>query len=157
MRRIFMMGRILVAFFPSAYFAGSFCRDLFIHTGNKILFLVWAFPCLYLVINSMQLIIMLTGRQYRKAEEISVVKTFSIAICKFFPSLTRFSRLFFALKINDRDRIVSGIFWQRPTSIVIYKDAFDRMKVFSIGNLLIKLLWIGANLAILGILKIIIL
>jgi hypothetical protein len=153
MKKAYRFARVLIAFVPASYFAGLFYRDLFILTeDNKLLFLVWAFPCLHLILVCMQLIIMLTGWQFSKHKNISVVKIYPIPICKFFPSHIRVKRFYFTIQVNNRERIVSGVFLHRPASILVYKDPFDKLKTFTPVSLLIKFISISANLTVLRLL-----
>ncbi len=76
-----------------------------------------------------------------------------MTLSKDFPVQTGFMRLFFAIKGNDRERIVSGVFLHQPNSIWVYKDAFDKLKIISLSSLLIKLIGIVANLAVLAVLR----
>src|SRR5437879_4248256 len=129
MKKIYMAGRVFIVFIPASYFTNLLYRDFFIQTEGKILlFLVWGFLCLYLIITSFQLIIMFTGRQYKKYKTIAVVRIKQMRLFNFLSIQIGLKRHFVVIRINDKERIVSGIFWRSPTSILVYKNAFDTWK-----------------------------
>jgi len=150
----YRFGRIIIVFALASYFVNLFYRDLFvISEHNKLLFLIGSLPCLHLLVTSMRLAAMLTGRQYRRYDKFTVVNTYPIFKSKTLDDSNRLKRFFFSIDINDRKRIVSGVFWYRPTSILVYKNIFDKLKIFTLINLLERIIWILGNLVILTILK----
>ncbi len=154
MKKIYRFGRILIAFIPASYFTNLFYHDLFVTTQhNKLLFLVWAFPCLHLVFVCMQLITMITGRQYQRYEEFTIVSTYPVLKHKIFGGQGRLKRFFFEIYINNRRRIVNGLFWHSPSSILVYKDTFDKLRTFTLSNLLLKVVLILGNVTLLLVLK----
>ncbi len=151
-KKKFAFGQFLIAFVPASYFAVLLYRDFFIITqSNKLLFFVWGLPCLHFVFAFLQLFATVIGRQYRRYVEFSIVK--SLPISKRFFERINLSRLFIAIKFNGRERILNGVFWHYPTSVLVYINFFDKLKVFTIGNLLVKVMWVLANLIILAIIR----
>jgi hypothetical protein len=149
MKKIYRAGRFFIAAIPALYVANFFCRDLFIlSANNKFLFFAWAFPGAHLVWICIQLMMMITGRQYRKHKEFSVVKI-NPSVCKIFPSQRRPRRFFFTVKVNNRDRIVSGLFWSYPAFVLIYKNAFDKLKALTLCGFCVKFIWLLAGWTVL--------
>jgi hypothetical protein len=144
--------RFLIIFLPTSYFTILFYRDLFVVSqDNKLLFLAWGFPCLHLGFTCFQLLAMIAGKQYLRFKKFSVARSMPM-FSRFFNHV-RLNRLFISIKVNDRERILSGVFWNYPTSILIYVDIFGKMKIFTLTNLFAKFMWILANLIVLSILR----
>jgi hypothetical protein len=142
-----MVIRILISFVFASQFTLIFYRDLFeVTKENRLLFLVWGVPCLHLLVNSFLLFLILVGSKYQRHEDFSIVKTSRRfkGIC----NSTRLRRFFISVKIEDRERILSGLFWSYPSLIVVYKDALGKLKILSFGLLLIRFVWIIINLVV---------
>jgi hypothetical protein len=150
-KRKISFGQFFIGFVPASYFAVLLYRDFFTMTQPKLLFFVWGFPCIHFVYAFLQLFSTVVGRKYRSYVEFSILK--SLPIRKHFFERIKFSRLFIAIKVNGRERVLSGLFWYYPTSILVYKNIFDKLKVFTIGNVLIKVMWMFANLIVLAIMR----
>jgi hypothetical protein len=99
----------------------------------------------------LKLLAMVTGTQYRKHKEFSVVKV--LPVSTLFLQQLRFKRFFVSINVNNRERILSGVYEHLPTSILAYVDIFGKMKIFSPGILLSKFVQVLVSLIVLAILK----
>jgi hypothetical protein len=86
MKKLYGFGRIVIVFIPAVFFAGIVYPEFFARSGNGDFYfvkaLIWAFASLHLVVLSMQLMSMLTGRRYQKLGDFSVVKVAPFSIRK---------------------------------------------------------------------------
>ncbi|HTH57436.1 MAG TPA: hypothetical protein VL728_15405 [Cyclobacteriaceae bacterium] len=149
------VARVFAAFFPSAYLVNFFYGDLFIFTRNyQLIFLIWAFPCLHLLITSIRLMIMLTG--YQKYDSFNSIKNDPVEACWFLPSRVRFKIFFFSVNIGGQEIITSGLFRNEPSSILVYRNVSDKVKIITLAGVAKMIALILMNLIALSALKYII-
>jgi hypothetical protein len=150
--------RFFIPFLPAAYIAGALYRDLFLLSEeNKLSFLLWGFPLVHCVVVCMQLISMGIGWPYFKVEEKSLAKIRPVPFFQSFPAQLRFRLFFYSILLNNRARIMSGLFVADPSFILIYRDMSDNLKILSPGCVLIKVMWLLGNLIVLQVLNFILL
>lgn len=154
MKYVSRIVRVFVAFVLAAFFVSLFYSDLLIVSqGNRLTFLLLWFPCLHLLATSMRLMFMITGKQYRRYKNFSLVKMKSISGLKLFSKLFQTKRFFFSINVHGKGRIVSGSFARMPSFILVYKNPFDRLKIISPVDLFAKIIGILANICVLAVIK----
>jgi hypothetical protein len=150
------IARVFAAFFLAAFLVSLIYSDLFIVTRENILmFLLLSLPCLHLLVSVMRLIFMIIGKQYRRCKDFSLVKTKSIGELKLFSKRIQAHRFFFSTTIDGKERIVSGSFFRIPSFILMYKDPFDKLKTISPVDVIVKIIWILANVCVLMVIKLV--
>jgi hypothetical protein len=154
MKYVSRIARVFAAFVLASIFVSLFYSDLLIVTqDNKLIFLLLWFPCLHLLATSMRLMFMITGKQYRRHKNFSLVKMKSVTELKFFSKRIQTKRFFFSINVDGKERVVSGRFARMPSFILVYKNPFDRLKTISPVDLFVKTMWILANVCVLAVIK----
>jgi len=154
MKRITRAIRVLVPFMLIFYVSNLLFGDIFKQIeGNVLLFLIVSLPYIQFVVACFQLVRMIVGTQYQSYKTFKIVRK-SSARLKYILRWINLERFFFLIPINQKERIVSGLFWQVPTQVWIYKDLYGRLRTLTLGNVLIRLIIILASMIVLIVIKI---
>jgi hypothetical protein len=154
MKYVSKIGRLFVAFVLASFVVNLFYGELFIFTNdNLLIFLIWGYPCLHLLVTTMSLLFIITGKKYRRYGNFSLFRMKLITELDFFSKRIAIKRFFFLINFDGKERIVSGSFVRMPSFLLVYKNPFDRLKTISVVDLFVKILWIFANLCVLAIIK----
>lgn len=147
MKKLITMLRVVVFFAIASEFTLLFYRDLFVITQeHKLLALIWTLPCFHLLITTFLLLITVGGSQFRKISEFSIMKISSIKILS--SDGGKIKRFFIAVESDGRHYVLSGIFLCPPSSLVIYRNLAKRLKILSLGNIIMRLRWLVASVIV---------
>lgn len=146
-----MVIRVLISFIVASNFTFIFYGDFFLAPqDNKILVWIWGIPCFHLLVNSSLLACALIGSHYTRHDDFLIVRKWPFPKSVFRSSTLK--RFFVLVTIDGENRILSCISISGPTSIITYRDSFNRLRILSFGNLSVRFLWIGLNLIVVGVL-----
>jgi hypothetical protein len=147
MKRVSRMIRVLTAGILATIFASQFYGDLFVgKVSYSLISYLWWVPCLHLVLTGIRFFFIITGKQYRRTKEFSLIKTKAIRKPNFFSKRIQMMSFFFLVNDDGKERIVSGIFFRMPLVIFVYRDPLDRLKTISPGDLFFKVMPMVANI-----------
>lgn len=149
-----MIIRVIISFILSANFTLIFYRDFFeASSENRILVFIWVLPCFHLLVSSFLFMTIVIGSDYRKHVNFSITKAASPY--KIFRGISLgLQQIYFSVPIDDRERIVRGIFRHIPKTLITYRHANGKLKVLSIESLMIELVSILISILVAVVLRV---
>lgn len=140
-------------FIPVLSVAGILFRDIFIYANDNVfLFLLVGLPCLQFMAICFQIVRMASGSKYRSYVNFKVVEVGPV-FRKVSWWTIGIKRFFFAIVIDGKTRIVSGLYVRSPSSVWVYKDLFDKIKTLTVVSLLIRCIAVLMYLVIFGVIN----
>jgi len=117
----------------------------FLATDRKWLSILGSICGLHFVFVCYVFVTTFVGIHYRRYHINSIVRSMSMRMS--------IKRLFFVVNVGDKERIVSGLFFETPKSVIAFRNSLNKIKVLNLIETLRSFIWIIIDILVCFVLR----